>query len=44
MKHVPTCVVCPPLLSVARMVFEAGYVLLSEAFRSAYPQVTYHFC
>ena len=41
-KHVPTCVVCPPLLSVARMVFQAGYVQLSEAFRLAYPQVTYH--
>ena len=45
MKHTSstcTCLVCPPLLNVAGMILEAGYVLLSEAFRSAFPEVTYH--
>lgn len=42
MNHASTCLVCPPLLTVARMVLDRGYVLLSEAFRSCFPTVTYH--
>jgi hypothetical protein len=41
-EHASSCLICPPLLTVAQMVLDSGYVLLSEAFRSAFPLVTYH--
>ena len=42
MTHKSTCSLCPPLLSVAQKIIEGGFVLLSQAFRSAFPHRTYH--
>ena len=42
MTHKSTCSLCPPLLSVGKKIIEGGFVLLSQAFRSAFPHKTYH--
>ena len=40
--HNPTCTSCTSLLSIAKSILENGFVLLAKAFRSAFPNVTYH--
>ncbi len=40
--HQPTCSTCAPLLSVAQNVLQNGFERLSQAFKSAFPRVTYH--
>ena len=40
--HDPTCTTCTSFLSIAKSVLENGFVLLNKAFRSAFPNVTYH--
>ena len=42
LMHKSTCSVCPAFLSVAKKILENGFVQLAEAFKSAFPQVTYH--
>ena len=41
-KHKSTCSICPALVNVAQNVLQNGFVLLTDAFRSAFPNVTYH--
>ena len=40
--HSSDCSSCLTLLSIAKRVLEDGYVVLSEAYKSAFPHVTYH--
>ena len=40
--HRQPCTSCESLLSIARSVLENGFVVLAQAFRSAFPNVTYH--
>ena len=40
--HRQTCTSCESLLSIARSLLENGFVVLAQAFRSAFPNVTYH--
>ena len=42
MAHTPSCLMCPPLLSVAQKVIENGFVQLSQTFMSGFPRVAYH--
>ena len=41
-RHCSTCAECPGLLLVANSILSDGYVKLSTAFHSAFPDVTYH--
>ena len=41
-KHKNSCSKCPPLLQVAKTILDTGYMLLRDAFKSAFPSVTYH--
>ena len=40
--HGSSCTVCQALLTVAQTVLDNGFVLLAQAFKSAFPNVTYH--
>ena len=42
LAHNPMCSVCPAFLTVSQTIPEKGFVQLSQAFKSAFPQVTYH--
>lgn len=42
LQHPSNCSLCSSLLTIAKMVLENGFVLLSETYRSAFPHVTYH--
>lgn len=40
--HDSSCTTCKALITVAQMVVDNGFVLLAQAFRSAFPRLTYH--
>lgn len=40
--HKPSCSVCPTLLGISEAILSNGFLLLSQAFKSAFPHVTYH--
>ena len=43
-NHIQPCKRCTPMLNVATHVVEKGYYLLSDAFRSAFPDQAYKAC
>ena len=40
--HKTTCSVCPALIHISNIILEKGFLQLSEAFKSAFPDTTYH--
>ena len=42
LKHDSTCTSCTSFLSIANTIIENGFVLMSKAFRSAFPTLSYH--
>ena len=42
LKHDSTCTSCTSFLSIPNTIIENGFVLMSKAFRSAFPTLSYH--